>query len=91
MGLFAYVEKMRRHSTLMERMMDTLNVKEKLAELPHRGEVLRRASTRCMGCGESTSCSMWLEGHDEADEAPSYCRNHDLFARLTRQIEAETA
>ena len=91
MGIFAFVEKMRRHSVLMERMMGTLGVKERIAELPHRGEVLRRASARCMGCGEVEACSMWLEGHDHAEEAPTYCRNHDLFARLTRQIEAETA
>ena len=51
MGIFAFVEKMRRHSVLMERMMGTLGVKERIAELPHRGEVLRRASARCMGCG----------------------------------------
>ena len=51
MGIFAFVEKMRRHSALMERMMGTLGVKERIAELPHRGEVLRRASARCWKSG----------------------------------------
>lgn len=91
MGVFAFFDKIRRRSILMERMMRTLDVKKGFADLPNRGEVLRRASARCLGCGKVEACSTWLDGHDHAVEAPAYCRNHDLFARLTRQIEAETA
>jgi hypothetical protein len=42
---------------------------------------------RCMSCGKPDACSAWLAEHGSAEEAPSFCRNHDLFARLREHAE----
>jgi hypothetical protein len=38
--------------------------------------------TRCRGCSESDACEARLRSPDSFTEAPSYCRNADVLAKL---------
>lgn len=39
--------------------------------------------TRCRGCGNSKTCTRWLDSHEgQRPPAPSICENRALFARL---------
>lgn len=89
MSLITIFKRMVDHADLMDRMMLKLGVRGKLAEHANAGSVMRRAANRCLSCEHGGECKTWLEGHDDAREAPAYCRNHDLFARLRTEIEAE--
>lgn len=82
MGISAMMTRIAAKSDLIEQMMTTLEVRDRFAELPSGGEVLRNAMLRCMSCGKPDACSAWLAEHGSAEEAPDFCRNHDLFARL---------
>lgn len=87
MGIAAMMTRVAAKSDLIEQMMTTLDVRERFAELPAGGEALRNAMLRCMSCGKPEACSAWLSEHGNAEEAPSFCRNHDLFARLREHAE----
>ena len=89
MSLLTMYQRMIRKADLMEKMIDTVDVRDALEDRPDHANVLRRAASRCMTCGQPDACSELLDDHASADEAPSYCRNHDLFARLKHEIEAE--
>ncbi len=69
-------------SGLVEAMIRKLGLCETMRRLPDRRAVLARAVARCAGCAQPDACRHWLAGADVADEAPSYCTNHDLFERL---------
>ncbi|MCR9134595.1 MAG: DUF6455 family protein [Alphaproteobacteria bacterium] len=73
-----------RHADLFEAMANKLGVRDKIFELNNAPSVYRRANMRCLSCGQAEACSAWLEAGAEADEAPDYCRNKTLFARLER-------
>lgn len=89
MLILNFFERAFRHLELMDRMMDALGVTERFKSLPGAGNVLRRASIRCRGCSQPNACAAMLDEHATLDEAPTYCRNHDLFERLQREIDAE--
>ena len=89
MPLLALYRRMMRQADLMEEMIDTVGLRDALHERPDHANVLRRATNRCMTCAEPGACRQWLTGHDSADEAPAYCRNHDLFERLKHDVEAK--
>ncbi|MEX0347219.1 MAG: DUF6455 family protein [Rhizobiaceae bacterium] len=91
MSIFNYFGKAFRHMELMDRMMDAVGVTGKLKSLPGAANVLRRASARCRTCKYPGSCEVLLDNNELLDEAPRYCRNHDLFIRLKQEIEAEKA
>lgn len=88
---FRYFERIFKHLDLMDRMMDTVGVTDRLKSLPNAANVLRRASARCRTCTETGDCSAFLDSHDRAGAAPEYCRNHELFERLKREIETDQA
>lgn len=90
MSLLNMFNRMLARSELFDRMVDTLGVREAMAEKSGHGNLMRRAVSRCMGCQDGGACENWLETHDTAAEAPHYCRNHDMFARLKHEIEAAT-
>lgn len=73
-----------RHADLFEAMANKLGVRDKIFELNGAPSVYRRANMRCLSCGNADACSEWLESGAEASEAPDYCRNKTLFARLER-------
>lgn len=75
-----------RHTALVTRMADTLGVD--LDERALRGELsgdeIGDAVLACTGCESPGACDGWLDRHPEgAAQPPRYCRNADLFARLT--------
>jgi hypothetical protein len=75
-----------RHAALVDRMADTLGVD--LEERTLRGDVsvdeIGDAVLACTGCESPGACGGWLDSHAEgAGQPPRYCRNADLFARLT--------
>lgn len=74
---------------LMGRMVRKLGYTDRLAELPDAARVLRRAAQRCQTCAQPEACAHWLAENETAEEAPAYCRNQDLFARMNDRIEAE--
>jgi hypothetical protein len=76
--------------TLFEAMVDKLRLRGALQSRPSSDAVMKRASERCAGCGREDSCVAWMEGNAEPDEAPYFCKNHDMFERLKHDIEAET-
>lgn len=91
MAIMKFFDRMFSHMDLMDRMMNTLGVTARIKTIPGAASVLRRATTRCIGCNSTEACGAFLDSHASADEAPAYCRNHDLFERLKRQIDAEQA
>ncbi len=91
MAILKFFDRIYRHMDLMDRMMDVVGVNNKLKTLPDAPGVLRRAVLRCQTCDNTEECQSFLDANSSADEAPVYCRNHDLFARLKREIEADKA
>lgn len=73
-----------RHADLFEAMANKLGIREKIFELNDAPSVYRRANMRCLSCGKADACGEWLQSETEATEAPDYCRNKTLFARLER-------
>lgn len=88
MAIFSIFTRMGQHVDLMDDMMVTLGVRQSIAELPGGAQVMRRAAIRCFDCKDTEACQMWLDEHREADAAPAFCRNRDLFARVKRREEA---
>ena len=63
---------------LMDRMAETVG-----ADVRAEGPVVyREAVMRCAQCGSPESCKGWLDRHESAEAAPSYCRNKDLLEAL---------
>ena len=89
MSLLSMYRRMMRKAGLMEQMIDTVEVRDALDQRSDHANVLRRAVNRCLTCAEPDACEHWLAEHEHADEAPSYCRNHDLFERLKHEIASE--
>lgn len=69
-------------SGLVDAMIRKLGLGETMRRLPDRRAVLARAVQRCAGCSQPDACRHFLAETEPADEAPSYCTNHDLFERL---------
>lgn len=89
MSLFSFVERMMTQPEQMVRMVRTLGHRDRFASLPDAARVMRRAALRCDTCAKPEACAEWLDRNESAEEAPAYCRNHDLFARMNERIEAE--
>ncbi|QKV18000.1 DUF6455 family protein [Oricola thermophila] len=70
-------------------MVDKLGLRAALESRPHSSAVMKRAQERCAGCGREDACQTWLETNAHPDEAPAFCKNHDMFERLKHDIEAE--
>lgn len=91
MAIFSIFERAFHHFDLMDRMMNAVGVTERFKTLPGSANVLRRAAARCRQCKDAGGCQALLNTNESLDEAPDFCRNHDLFARLKREIEADQA
>jgi hypothetical protein len=77
---------LKHHAALVDRMAGTLGLD--LEEIALRGalsvEEIGDAVLACTGCTRPGDCAHWLDAHDEgASHPPGYCRNAELFARLT--------
>ncbi|OCW56703.1 DUF6455 family protein [Hoeflea olei] len=74
---------------LMDAMMKKLGVEEEMWKMPDHAGVLRRAANRCLLCDRPDSCEHWLANESHPDEAPGFCRNHDLFERVLENMAHE--
>ena len=90
MSVLDIFSRLTHQADLMDAMMTKLGVTEKMSELPDHAGVLRRAAARCMTCEKPDACSRWLAHESQPDEAPDFCKNHDLFERVLGAMEAET-
>ncbi|SLN23108.1 hypothetical protein ROJ8625_00917 [Roseivivax jejudonensis] len=77
---------LKRHAALVDRMSDTLGID--LEERALRGDVqipeINDAVLACAGCSQPYACESWLAKMAAPQPAPpEYCRNADLFARLS--------
>ncbi|MEY8841918.1 DUF6455 family protein, partial [Cribrihabitans sp. XS_ASV171] len=72
------------HAGLVDRMANTLGLD--LDEAALRGELaideISDAVLSCTACTNPDHCSGWLGKTQQAEQAPGYCRNQTLFARL---------
>jgi hypothetical protein len=81
MNLF---QKLDHHTTLMNRMADTVGADLGGAILDGRlsGSALRGMVVSCCACEGAGDCPGWLEAHPQAEAAPGYCRNRIALAAL---------
>ncbi|MFP4405668.1 DUF6455 family protein [Rhodosalinus sp.] len=77
---------LKHHAALVDRMAGRLGLD--LEEVALRGKLsvdeIGDAVLTCTGCSRPGDCARWLDAQDEAAaHPPGYCRNAELFARLT--------
>lgn len=85
MSILNYFIRVNEHAMLLEAMIAKLGLTESLHALPGERAVMKRAGQRCLSCDRPDDCANWLASDIERDEAPAYCRNHDLFCRMSDQ------
>jgi hypothetical protein len=90
MSVLDIFSRLTKQADLMDAMMKKLGVADEIWKLPDHAGVLRRAANRCMTCDRPDACQHWLSHETNPDEAPSFCRNHDLFERVLTNAEAKT-
>ena len=89
MSVLDIFSRLTKQADLMDAMMTKLGVADEIWKLPDHAGVLRRAANRCMTCDQPDACQYWLSHEAHPDEAPSFCRNHDLFQRVIRTSDAK--
>lgn len=90
MSVLDIFSRLTKQADLMDAMMSKLHVSDEISKLPDHAGVLRRAANRCLACDRTDACQHWLSHEVAPDEAPSFCRNHDLFARVMRTADLKT-
>jgi Family of unknown function (DUF6455) len=91
MKLFSYLTGLNEGGELKDAMVAKLGLKQAMDSLPDHANIHDRAQKRCMTCNNAADCARWLATENAPDEAPDYCKNHDLFERITDKIEARSA
>jgi hypothetical protein len=89
MSVLDIFSRLTKQADLMDAMMTKLGVADEIWKLPDHAGVLRRAANRCLTCDQTDACQHWLSHEAEPDGAPSFCRNHDLFARVLRNADVD--
>lgn len=89
MSVLDIFSRLTKQADLMDAMMNKLGVSDEIRNLPDHAGVLRRAANRCLSCDRADACQHWLSHEAQPDEAPSFCRNHDLFARVLRTADTK--
>ncbi|MEO9614528.1 MAG: DUF6455 family protein [Nitratireductor sp.] len=79
MSAFGFIDRIAARADLMEKMIDTLGVREGILDMPDEASVMRNAALRCLSCRHGAECGTWLETNATHARAPSYCRNRELF------------
>ena len=75
--------------SLFHVMVDKLGLRAAIESRPHAKKVKKRAQARCAECGREDTCQSWLADNEQPDEAPYFCKNHDMFERLKHDMELE--
>lgn len=80
----SFLKKIDKHAHLVTGMSETVGVDwvKTLAQHPEMTEQFRSAVFKCTRCKEVHACEHWLKVHHQAELAPSYCKNKDLFAGM---------
>ncbi|MDP2732349.1 MAG: DUF6455 family protein [Hoeflea sp.] len=89
MSVLDIFSRLTRQADLMDAMMKKLGVADEILKLPDHAGVLRRAANRCLTCDRPDTCEHWLAHESDPDEAPGFCRNHDLFERVLDNKEKQ--
>lgn len=89
MSVLDIFSRMTNRADLMDEMMDKLGVSDEMQHMPDHAGVLRRAANRCLTCEKPDACQQWLKTEIEPDEAPYFCKNHDLFERVLDRMDTE--
>ena len=89
MSVLDIFSRLTRQADLMDTMMEKLGVADEMRHLPDHAAVLRRAANRCLTCEKPDACAHWLANEADPDEAPGFCRNHDLFERVLDTMDQE--
>lgn len=90
MSVLDIFTRLTKQADLMDAMIKKLGVGEEIWSLPDHAGVLRRAANRCLTCDEPEACEHWLAHEANPDEAPAFCRNHDLFERVLKKVDNKT-
>ncbi|WP_323786236.1 DUF6455 family protein [Thalassovita sp.] len=82
MGIFKNIS---RHAAVMNRMAETVgaNFASRIQADPEFAFQYRGAVMRCSSCKHDGDCSVWMDHHARASQAPRYCRNKDLLEALS--------
>ncbi|WP_422369731.1 DUF6455 family protein [Hoeflea sp.] len=91
MSVLDIFSRLTNRADLMDEMMDKLGVADEMQTMPDHAGVLRRAANRCLTCDKPDACQQWLKSEIRPDEAPYFCKNHDLFERVLDKMETEPA
>lgn len=91
MSVLNIFSRLTNRADLMDDMMDKLGVSDEMHQMPNHAGVLRRAANRCLTCEKPDSCQQWLNTEISPDEAPYFCKNHDLFERVLEKMDTKTA
>ncbi|HXH02291.1 MAG TPA: DUF6455 family protein [Candidatus Competibacteraceae bacterium] len=86
MNLFdRWMEKTDRRMTLMQRMMERLEVDSTRMVCANMGMTLRNVVGRCRGCATANVCARWLDGQETGSEPGRFCPNAETFASHRQQ------
>ncbi len=75
---------------LKDAMVTRLGLKQAMDALPDHANIQERARKRCITCNSATDCAQWLATENAPEEAPDYCKNHDLFERIMDRMETRS-
>jgi len=90
MSVLDIFSRLTKQADLMDAMIKKLGVSEQIWALPDHAGVLRRAANRCLSCDKPDACEHWLANESNPDEAPAFCRNHDLFERVIDNMDTKS-
>lgn len=75
--------KLDEHLKLFDGMVSRTGVSDRMPHSINEERELRSAIFRCAGCTDTGPCRDWLEKAEQGSSPPDFCRNADLFKRLT--------
>ena len=73
---------------LMDEMMEVCDVDGLSIARKDGGLAFLEARTKCRYCLSESACREWLRFTPDADRAPDFCPNADLFASCRRHYPA---
>ena len=91
MALFSKLQKLSKSADQATEMMGIVGVDLDAQAPMERGQLFRRIAFRCSQCEKPDACQDWMAENETADAPPSYCKNVELFARLTDELAAAKA
>lgn len=75
----SWAERSQRRMTMMQRMIQRLDVDASKVVCADNGVTFRAMVGRCRGCEEPTICSEWLDGQRPDKNPSDFCPNAAAF------------